>query len=46
MRFARPLVFLMALTLASGVATSDIYRDCCTRVGTKEMGDAVLAALK
>ena len=33
-------------TLASGVATSDIYRDGCTRVGTKEMGDAVLAALK
>jgi len=33
-------------TLASGVATGDIYRDGCTRVGTKEMGDAVLAALK
>ena len=33
-------------TLASGVATGDIYREGCTRVGTKEMGDAVLAALK
>lgn len=32
-------------TLASGVATGDIYRDGCKRVGTKEMGDAVLSAL-
>jgi 3-isopropylmalate dehydrogenase len=32
-------------TLASGVATGDIYRDGCRRVGTIEMGDAVLAAL-
>jgi 3-isopropylmalate dehydrogenase len=31
--------------LASGVATGDIYREGCKRVGTKEMGDAVLAAL-
>ncbi len=33
-------------TLASGVATADIYRDGCRRVGTQEMGDAVIAALK
>lgn len=32
-------------TLASGVATGDIYREGCTRVGTREMGEAVLAAL-
>jgi 3-isopropylmalate dehydrogenase len=32
-------------TLASGVATGDIDRPGCTRVGTIEMGDAVLAAL-
>jgi len=32
-------------TLASGVATGDIYREGCRRVGTVEMGDAVLAAL-
>ncbi|MEN9759051.1 MAG: 3-isopropylmalate dehydrogenase [Pseudomonadota bacterium] len=32
-------------TLASGVATGDIYREGCARVGTKEMGDAVLSAL-
>jgi 3-isopropylmalate dehydrogenase len=32
-------------TLASGVATGDIYRDGCHRVGTAAMGDAVLAAL-
>jgi 3-isopropylmalate dehydrogenase len=31
--------------LASGVATGDIYREGCKRVGTIEMGDAVLAAL-
>jgi 3-isopropylmalate dehydrogenase len=29
-------------TLASGVATGDIHREGCTRVGTREMGDAVL----
>lgn len=29
-------------TLASGVATGDIYREGCKRVGTREMGDAVL----
>ena len=33
-------------TLASGVATADIDRDGCRRVGTREMGDAVIAALK
>ena len=32
-------------TLASGVATGDIDRAGCRRVGTVEMGDAVLAAL-
>jgi 3-isopropylmalate dehydrogenase len=32
-------------TLASGVATGDIVREGCTRVGTREMGDAVLANL-
>jgi 3-isopropylmalate dehydrogenase len=32
-------------TLASGVATGDIYREGCRRVGTVGMGDAVLAAL-
>lgn len=32
-------------TLAAGIATNDIYRDGCKRVGTVEMGDAVLAAL-
>lgn len=33
------------VTLASGVATGDIYREGCRRVGTAAMGDAVLAAL-
>ncbi len=33
-------------TLASGAATADIYRDGCHRVGTQEMGDAVISALK
>jgi len=32
-------------TLASGVATGDIFREGCTRVGTDAMGDAVLKAL-
>lgn len=32
-------------TLASGVATGDIYRDGCKRAGTREMGDAVLSNL-
>ncbi|MBU6304573.1 MAG: 3-isopropylmalate dehydrogenase [Betaproteobacteria bacterium] len=32
-------------TLASGMATPDIYREGCQRVGTVEMGDAVIAAL-
>ncbi len=32
-------------TLASGVATGDIFREGCRRVGTVAMGDAVLAAL-
>ncbi|MBU3723892.1 MAG: 3-isopropylmalate dehydrogenase [Burkholderiaceae bacterium] len=32
-------------TLAAGYATGDIYREGCKRVGTVEMGDAVLAAL-
>ncbi len=32
-------------TLAAGFATGDIYREGCKRVGTGEMGDAVLAAL-
>lgn len=32
-------------TLSSGMATPDIYRDGCQRVGTVEMGDAVLAAM-
>jgi 3-isopropylmalate dehydrogenase len=32
-------------TLASGVATGDIYREGCKRVGTREMGDAVLSNL-
>jgi 3-isopropylmalate dehydrogenase len=32
-------------TLSSGIATPDIYREGCRRVGTVEMGDAVIAAL-
>ena len=31
--------------LASGLRTGDIYEPGCQRVGTKEMGDAVVAAL-
>jgi 3-isopropylmalate dehydrogenase len=33
-------------TLAQGFATGDIIRPGCRQVGTKEMGDAVLAALE
>jgi 3-isopropylmalate dehydrogenase len=32
--------------LALGLRTSDIYSDGCTRVSTREMGDAVVKALK
>ena len=32
--------------LGQGLRTADIYEDGKTRVGTKEMGDAVVAALK
>jgi 3-isopropylmalate dehydrogenase len=32
-------------TLSSGIATPDIVREGCRRVGTVEMGDAVIAAL-
>jgi 3-isopropylmalate dehydrogenase len=32
-------------TLASGVATGDILRDNCRRVGTIAMGDAVISAV-
>jgi 3-isopropylmalate dehydrogenase len=31
--------------LAQGVRTADIYEQGCKRVGTREMGDAVIAAL-
>ena len=31
--------------LAQGVRTADIYEPGCTKVGTREMGDAVIAAL-
>jgi 3-isopropylmalate dehydrogenase len=31
--------------LAQGIRTADIYEQGCTRVGTREMGDAVIAAL-
>ena len=31
--------------LASGVRTADIYTEGCRKVGTREMGDAVVAAL-
>ena len=31
--------------LAQGVRTADIYEPGCRRVGTREMGDAVVAAL-
>ena len=32
--------------LASGLRTADIWSEGCTRVGTVEMGDAVVAALR
>ncbi len=32
--------------LVQGLRTSDIYSDGCTRVGTRAMGDAVVAALR
>ncbi len=35
----------IAATLDSGVRTADIYSDGSTRVGTKEMGSAILAVL-
>jgi 3-isopropylmalate dehydrogenase len=31
--------------LASGLRTADIYSEGTTKVGTREMGDAVVAAL-
>ena len=31
--------------LAQGIRTADIYEQGCTRVGTREMGDAVITAL-
>ena len=31
--------------LADGLRTGDIFQSGCTRVGTEEMGDAVVAAL-
>ena len=31
--------------LASGLRTADIWSDGCTKVGTRAMGDAVVAAL-
>jgi 3-isopropylmalate dehydrogenase len=35
----------VAKVLADGLRTGDIYQPGCTRVGTKEMGEAVVAAL-
>ena len=32
--------------LADGLRTGDIFQPGCTRVGTREMGDAVVAALQ
>jgi 3-isopropylmalate dehydrogenase len=32
--------------LAQGLRTADIHSDGCTRVGTREMGDAVVNALR
>ena len=31
--------------LASGLRTADIWSEGCTKVGTRQMGDAVVAAL-
>jgi 3-isopropylmalate dehydrogenase len=31
--------------LGTGMRTADIYTDGCRKVGTREMGDAVVAAL-
>jgi 3-isopropylmalate dehydrogenase len=31
--------------LADGLRTGDIYQDGCRKVGTKQMGEAVVAAL-
>ncbi|NDF04424.1 MAG: 3-isopropylmalate dehydrogenase, partial [Betaproteobacteria bacterium] len=36
----------VAQVLASHLATGDIYRDGCRRVGTQAMGDAVVEALQ
>ncbi|MCH8686085.1 3-isopropylmalate dehydrogenase [Pedomonas mirosovicensis] len=35
----------VAQTLADGIRTADIWLDGCTRVGTSEMGDAILERL-
>jgi 3-isopropylmalate dehydrogenase len=31
--------------LASGLRTADIWSEGCTKVGTRQMGDAVVAAI-
>jgi 3-isopropylmalate dehydrogenase len=33
------------VVLASGLRTADIWSEGCTKVGTRQMGDAVVAAL-
>ena len=40
------LLFLYQAVLAKGLRTADIYSAGTTKVGTKEMGDAVVAHLK
>jgi 3-isopropylmalate dehydrogenase len=35
----------VSAVLAAGLRTADIWSDGCTKVGTRAMGDAVVAAL-
>jgi hypothetical protein len=35
----------IALKMKNGLRTADIWQEGCQRVGTREMGDAVLKAL-
>lgn len=36
----------VSLVLDQGLRTGDIFSEGCTKVGTQEMGDAVVAALR
>ena len=42
----RPVVALESSVLAQGLRTADIFSEKTTLVGTAQMGDAVVAALR